>query len=111
VAVAGAIAAMVDKPYFDRTRQAVIASRETLTAELTELGFEVLPSAANFVFTRHPRRDAGELAQALRARGIIVRHFRQPRIEQFLRITIGTEMQCRTLVDALRALLAEPAQA
>jgi histidinol-phosphate aminotransferase len=111
VAVAGAIAAMVDKPYFDRTRQAVIASRETLTAELTELGFEVLPSAANFVFTRHPRRDAGELAQALRARGIIVRNFRQPRIEQFLRITIGTEMQCRTLVDALRALLAEPAQA
>ena len=106
VAVAGAIAAMVDKPYFDRTRQAVIASRETLTAELTELGFEVLPSAANFVFTRHPQRDAGELAQALRARGIIVRHFRQPRIEQFLRITIGTEMQCRTLVDALRALLA-----
>jgi len=105
LAMAGAAAALEDKAYFEQTRQAVIASRERLVAQLTELGFEVLPSAANFVFARHPRRDAAELAQALRERSIIVRHFKAPRIEQFLRITVGTDAQCQALVDALRQLL------
>ena len=63
------------------------------------------PSAANFVFVRHPQRDAGELAAALRQRSIIVRHFRLPRIEQFLRITVGTDEQCEALVSALREIL------
>jgi histidinol-phosphate aminotransferase len=80
-------------------------SREALVRDLAALGFEVLPSAANFIFARHPRRDAGELAAALRSRSIIVRHFRQPRIEQFLRITVGTDAQCRALTDALREIL------
>ena len=106
LAIAGAVAAMADAEHFERTRQAVINSREALVQELTTLGFEVLPSAANFVFARHPQRDAGELAAALRQRSIIVRHFRQPRIEQFLRITVGTDAQCRALVGALREMLA-----
>ncbi|MEW5770459.1 MAG: histidinol-phosphate transaminase [Pseudomonadota bacterium] len=106
LAIAGGVAAMEDTEHFERTRQAVIASRERLAAELTGLGFEVLPSGANFVFARHPGRDAGELAAALRARSIIVRHFRQPRIEQFLRITIGTDAQCDALVAALQEILA-----
>jgi histidinol-phosphate aminotransferase len=79
-------------------------SRDWLTRALSGLGFEVLPSAANFVCVRHPLRDAAELAAALRERHIVVRHFRQPRIEQFLRITIGTETQCRVLVEALGAI-------
>ncbi len=108
LALAGAVAAMEDREHFEQTRQAVIRSREALMKELAALGFEVLPSAANFVFARHPRRDAGELAAAMRSRSIIVRHFRQPRIEQFLRITIGTEEQCQCLLDALRTLLATP---
>ena len=105
LAIAGAVAAMEDKAHFERMRQAVMRSREALVRDLAALGFEVLPSAANFVFARHPRRDAGELAAALRSRSIIVRHFRQPRIEQFLRVTVGTDAQCQALVGALREIL------
>jgi histidinol-phosphate aminotransferase len=105
LAIAGAAAAIEDREHFDTTRRAVIASRERLVADMAALGFEVLPSAANFIFARHPQRDAGELAAALRARGIIVRHFRQPRIEQHLRITIGDDGQCAALVAALREIL------
>ena len=105
LAIAGAVAAMKDRNHFEQTRQAVIRSREALVKELAALGFEVLPSTANFVFARHPGRDAGELAAALRQRSIIVRHFRQPRIEQFLRITVGTDAQCQALVGTLRDIL------
>ena len=106
LAIAGGAVAMEDVAHFESTRQAVITSREQLIAELTALGFKVLPSSANFVFARHPGRDAGELAAALRARSIIVRHFRQARIDQFLRITIGTDAQCGALVEALKEILA-----
>jgi len=105
LAIAGAAAAIEDREHFDRTRMAVIASRERMTGDLGKLGFEVLPSAANFVFARHPQRDAAELAQALRSRSIIVRHFKQPRIDQFLRITVGTDAQCAALAGALREIL------
>lgn len=104
-AIAGAAASFADHEYFEQTCNRVIASRETMVQELTALGFEVLPSAANFVFTRHPHQDAGELAAKLRERGIIVRHFKQPRIEQFLRITVGTDEQNQELLGALRQLL------
>ncbi|TCO80156.1 histidinol-phosphate aminotransferase [Plasticicumulans lactativorans] len=107
LAIAGAVAAYADREHFEATRQAVIASRERLAADLAGLGFEVLPSAANFVFARHARADAAALAAALRARHVIVRHFRLPRIEQFLRITIGTPAQNAALLGALVAALAE----
>lgn len=106
LAIAGAVAAMADEEHFETTRQAIIKSREALRSALLALGFEVLPSAANFIFVRHPQRDAGDLAAALRRRGIIVRHFRLPRIDQHLRITIGTDEQCALLVEALREILA-----
>ncbi|MBY0340079.1 MAG: histidinol-phosphate transaminase [Rhodocyclaceae bacterium] len=105
-AIAGATAAMQDTAWFEQTRKAVIQSREALTAEMTQLGFEVLPSAANFIFARHPGRDAAELAAALRSRNIIVRHFKAARIDQFLRISIGTDAECQLLVAALRDILA-----
>ena len=105
LAITGAVAALEDRAHFETTRQAVIHSREWLTRELERLGFEVLPSAANFIFCRHPDRDAAELATALRQRSIIVRHFRLPRIDQFLRITVGTDAECQALVGALQAIL------
>ncbi|MCE9568639.1 MAG: histidinol-phosphate transaminase [Rhodocyclales bacterium] len=105
LAIAGAVASYEDRDYFEQTCKAVIASREKLVAELKVLGFEVLPSAANFIFARHPRHDAQESALALRRRGIIVRHFKQPRIEQFLRITVGTDEQCAALAMALREIV------
>ena len=105
LAIAGATAAFEDREYFEKTCSAVIASRETLVNELKALGFDVLPSAANFIFVRHPQHDAEKSALALRQRGIIVRHFKLPRIEQFLRITVGTDDQCKALVEALREML------
>lgn len=105
LAEAGATAAYEDQAYFEQTCAGVIASRTKLTAAMTAQGFEVLPSQANFIFARHPGRDAAQLASALRDKGIIVRHFKQPRIEQFLRITIGTEAECQALVQALQSIL------
>jgi histidinol-phosphate aminotransferase len=105
LAMAGAIAAMEDRDYFEQTRRAIMTTRKALVADLEALGFEVLPSVANFIFARHPGRDAARLSAALRERSIIVRHFTLPRIDQFLRITVGTDGQCRVLVEALREIL------
>ncbi|BAK78510.1 histidinol-phosphate aminotransferase [Pseudogulbenkiania sp. NH8B] len=105
MAIVGATAAIEDEEHFDSTRRAVMASRAALTAGLAALGFEVLPSAANFVFARHPGHDAATLAAALRGEGIIVRHFNAPRIAQFLRITVGTDAECQALLESLRAKL------
>ena len=104
MAIAGAVAAFEDKAYFEQTCQRVIESREAVVAGLEKLGFEVLPSQANFVFARHPDKDAATLAAGLREQGVIVRHFKQQRIAQFLRITIGTSEQNQALLDALQGL-------
>jgi histidinol-phosphate aminotransferase len=101
--MAGAIAALEDTAHFERTRKAIMHARENLIYRArSSLGFEVLPSVANFVFVRHPQHDAEKSALALRRHGIVVRHFKLPRIEQFLRITIGTDDQCAILLKALR---------
>jgi len=105
LASAGAVAALEDTEYFEKTRQAVIETRSRMTAGLESLGFEVLPSAANFVFARHPSKDASGLAAALRERSIIVRHFRHARIDQFLRITVGTDEQVDLLLKGLAEVL------
>lgn len=106
MAIAGAAAAFEDVEYFRQTTAAVMDSRKQLCNELSTLGFAVLPSAANFVFARHPARDGAELTQALREHSVIVRHFSSPRISQFLRITVGSVEQNRALVSALQIILA-----
>ena len=104
-AQAGALASIEDRSYFESICAKVVATRTRLVAGMDALGFEVLPSAANFIFARHPAHDGAELAAALRERSIIVRHFRRPeRIAPFLRITIGTDAQCDALLAALKAL-------
>lgn len=106
LAIVGGAAAMADAAHFEQTRQAVIASREALVAELQALDFTVLPSAANFVFARHASRDGAKLAQELRERAVLVRHFRKPeRIAPFLRITIGLPAENAALVAALKEIL------
>jgi histidinol-phosphate aminotransferase len=102
---AGAVAALDDGAYMEQTARAIIASRETLTAQMRTLGFEVLPSSANFIFARHPQHDGARLAAALRERAILVRHFDKPRIAPFLRISIGTDTECEALVRALGSIL------
>lgn len=105
-AQAGAIAAMQDKAYFDKTRQQVMTTREKLVAELQGMGFEVLPSGANFIFARHPAHEGEVLANQLRAKNIVIRHFKKPaKIAQFLRITIGTDIECQALVEALKSMV------
>ena len=105
LAIAGAVAAYEDRAYFEATRTAVIQSRDLLSRQLQDLGFEVLPSQANFLLARHPGRDAAAFAAGLREKNILVRHFRQPRIDQHLRISVGTPAQCDALVQACRELL------
>ncbi len=105
-AQAGAVAAIEDDEYFQAMCHKVIASKQKLVQDLQDLGFEVLPSAANFVFARVPGRDGGEIAAKLRERSIIVRHFRKPaRIAEFMRITVGTDEQCAGLIEALRDIV------
>ncbi len=105
-AQAGATAAMEDRAWFKTNCEKVIASRVRLLSQLGDLGLEVLPSAANFVFARHPDFTGAELAGHLRDRGIIVRHFSKPaRIAPFLRISVGTDDDCNALIAALAGIL------
>ena len=105
LAIAAGIAAFADDEYFQNICASVIRDREALVVRLLELGFEVIPSAANFVFIRHSQYDAAELSQQLRDKNIIVRHFAQAPIAQYLRVTIGTEQQMNVLVDALTTII------
>ncbi|NQY02439.1 MAG: histidinol-phosphate transaminase [Halieaceae bacterium] len=105
LAQAAARAAVEDVDYFDECRQQVMATRASLSTALTGLGFEVLPSQANFVFARHPEHDAAKLFAGLRQEGVIVRHWNKPRIDQYLRISIGTESQTQRLLEVLTQLL------
>jgi histidinol-phosphate aminotransferase len=105
LAIAGAVAALEDEEWFQDTRERIMANREALVRGLSELGFEVLPSVANFVFARHPSRHGAALAAQLRELGVLVRHFQKPRIDDFLRITVGTEDQCSRLIVLMRRLI------
>ncbi|MFE8072096.1 histidinol-phosphate transaminase [Marinobacteraceae bacterium S3BR75-40.1] len=105
LAIAGAVAAFEDEAYFQDTRARVMESREQMSRALRELGFEVLPSQANFVFVSHPEHPAAQLGKALREDGIIVRYFNKPRIDRFLRITVGTPEENEALIRSLKAIL------
>lgn len=105
VAVAGAIAAYEDEVYFQETRQKIIDSRQRVTESMEKLGFEVLPSAANFVFARHSHLDAEQIAGKLREEAIIVRYFNKAKIDQFLRITIGNETENNRLCEVLETIV------
>ncbi|SEI55873.1 histidinol-phosphate transaminase [Paraburkholderia diazotrophica] len=105
LAQAAATAAYMDDAWFGDCTEKVIASRERLTAQLTALGFDVVPSSANFLFARHAGYDAATLAARLKEKEIFVRHFKAPRIDQHLRISIGTDAECDTLVNALKEIV------
>jgi histidinol-phosphate aminotransferase len=105
LALLGAQAAIEDQAHLEATCQAVIRTRASLIRDLKALGFETLPSQANFVLTRHPLMDAVELLNRLRDKQILVRHFALPRIDQHLRITVGTSEECQKLIEALQDIL------
>lgn len=101
LAQAGAIASYQDDAYFQAQNKQVISLRHELTSGLKQRGFSVLPSAANFVMTTQPSKDAAELAKGLREEGVIVRHFSQERVKHYLRITVGTHEQHQRLFEVL----------
>lgn len=107
LAIAAGTAAVEDKEYFNRTRSMVAATRDRISAQLKELGFLVLPSKSNFVFISHRRVPARELFAGLRREGILVRYFDQERIDNFLRVTIGTDEEMDTFVDVIKQLTEE----
>ena len=108
-AIAGGAAAMADKAHFEECCNKIISTRERVTDALTALGFEVLPSKANFVFAKPDHAKINKIAEALylelKAKGVLVRYFNKPRIKDYLRITIGTDNEMDTLLDSLSAII------
>lgn len=99
----GAIAIDEAEYYIDNCRK-IMKTREDFTCDLLDMGFSVLPSKTNFVFARHPEISGDTVYSELRARGILVRHFRDERIKDYNRITIGTEADMKTVAAALREI-------
>lgn len=101
------VEALKDEAYFKSTVQKITATRERVKAELKELGFLFPDSKSNFIFATHPKLDAKELFEALKKEKIYVRYFAKPRIDNYLRITIGTDAQMDVLVAFLRKYVKE----
>lgn len=105
LAQAGGAAALADTVWMSETSSRIQATRSRTTQSLTDLGCQVLPSQANFIFVRTPDRSGAEIAASLRAAGILVRHFAQPRIRDFLRVTIGSDDQMDRLIEVWSQLI------
>ncbi len=99
-----ALATLGDLGYYRRNFKRIIATRERLRRELTGLGFEVLPSATNFLLCRPPGLPAKQWLEELRARKIIVRWFSAPEVNAFIRVTVGTDAEADALLKAVRAI-------
>ena len=98
------IEAMKDEKYFRENLDKVICTRNWTYNKLTEMGFEVYESCANFLFVKPSRISAKELFDRLKERNIYVRYFNKPRIDNYLRISIGTDEEMQALIDAIAAL-------
>jgi len=106
LALAGAREAIKDDAYFQETRSKIIKTRERVSARLMDLGFKVLPSQANFIFISSGQCPGGVLFQRLREKGILVRYFNKPKIDNFIRVTIGTDAEMDCFLDAIEAVVA-----
>ncbi|MGN0650168.1 MAG: histidinol-phosphate transaminase [Oscillospiraceae bacterium] len=105
VAIAAGVASVEDEEYFRATIDRVIATRKRLTAELRELGFDVKDSSANFVFAEHKSLRAKDICEYLKTKDIYVRYFSKPRIDNRLRITVGTDDEIDALIRELKILI------
>jgi len=100
------VEAVKDRAYFDKTRNAIMETREDVAEKLAKLGFTVLPSSTNFLFAAHESVPAEELFLMLREKHIYVRYFKSPRINNYLRITIGTKEQMEVFLKEVESYLA-----
>ena len=105
LALAAGEAAIRDVEYFEQTRKAIMQTRERTTDRLRKLGFFVHESNANFIFITHPEKSGKELQQGLRDRGVLVRWFNKPRIDRYLRVSIGTDAEMDKMCVACEDIL------
>jgi histidinol-phosphate aminotransferase len=105
IAERAAVAAIEDVEYFESCCQKIINCREWTARQLRDLGFAVLDSQANFIMAKPAGISAADLFSRLREAKIVVRYFNKPRIEDYLRITIGTEAEMQALVVAVKAIM------
>lgn len=107
-AIAGGSAAIADRAHFEECSKKIIATRERVAIALSKLGFEVMPSKANFLFVKPDQSKVNKNAEALylelKDKGILVRYFNKPRISEYLRITVGTDAEMDTLLDQLMTI-------
>ncbi|MGE5627324.1 MAG: histidinol-phosphate transaminase [Solirubrobacterales bacterium] len=105
LAMAGAIAAIEDEEYFNETRKKIMATRENVVVKLQELGFNVVPSSSNFIFISHSKVPAEEIFIKLKQEAVLVRYFKKPRIDNYLRVSIGNDNEMEVFIKALMKIL------
>ena len=105
LSIKAAAAAIADNEYYDDKIAKIVATREKTIAQLKELGFTCTDSKANFIFASSDKIPAAELASELRKKGILVRYFNKAKIDNYLRITVGTDKEMQTLVDAVKEII------
>lgn len=104
MAQAGAREAIKDVACLQETLSKIIRTRERVSAGLMDMGFHVIPSQANFIFVSHAQVPAADLFQSLREKGILVRYFNKPRIDNYLRVTIGTDEEMDRFLEAIAVI-------
>ena len=105
--MAAAIATIENDEYYVNNSKRIQENRAYTVSELDKLGFETLPSKANFIFTRCRAVDGGTLYRALKARGVLVRHWDKPEIIDWCRVTIGSREQMDIFLEKVREILRE----
>jgi len=105
LALIGAVEAFKDEQYFQTTRKKIIETREKVVKELQNLGFKVIPSKANFVFISHPEIRAEEIFIKLKEQSVLVRYFKQPKIDNFLRVSIGSDEEMDIFIKVLGIII------
>ena len=105
--MAAGLGALMDGDYFRSCCETVIRNREWTFAQLTELGFAVIPSKANFLFAKHTEIPGGDIYAALRKKGVLVRHFDSERLTDYNRITIGSMEEMRAFIAKIKEIIEE----
>ena len=105
--MAAAIATIDSNDYYVQNSNIIQENRAYTVAELDKLGFGTLPSKANFIFTRCPKVEGGALYRALKAKGVLVRHWDKPEIADYCRVTIGSREQMDVFLEKVREILRE----
>lgn len=101
------VASVKDEEYFNETVNKIIDTRERLSKELKALGFDVMPSQTNFLFVTHKSASAREIFEYLKTRKVFVRYFALPKIDNYLRITVGTDKETDILLSEIRRFFDE----